>query len=96
MPKATWRGVVIAEAPADQCVTVEGNCYFPEDRVQRNLLSPSQTHTTCPWKGIASYYDVRVGSEVNPDAAWYYPDPSEAAKQIRGRIAFWKGVKVEP
>jgi uncharacterized protein (DUF427 family) len=96
MPKAIWQGTVIAEAPADRCVTVEGNCYFPEDAVQRALLAPSQTHTTCPWKGIASYYDVRVGSEVNRDAAWYYPEPSEAAKQIQGRIAFWKGVKVEP
>ncbi|MHB8420160.1 MAG: DUF427 domain-containing protein [Myxococcales bacterium] len=95
MPKAIWHGTVVAEAPAERCVTVEGNCYFPEESVQRALLAPSETHTTCPWKGIASYYDIRVGGEVNHDAAWYYPEPSEAAKQIKGRIAFWKGVKVE-
>ncbi len=94
MPRATWKGTVLAES--DACVVVEGNQYFPADAVRREHLRPSATHTTCPWKGIASYYDVVVGGEVNPDAAWYYPEPKEAAAGIRGRIAFWHGVQVEP
>jgi uncharacterized protein (DUF427 family) len=95
MPRATWNGTVIAEAPADAIEIVEGNLYFPVDAVRREYLQPSETHTVCGWKGTASYYDVAVGGQVNRDAAWYYPEPKEAAKQIAGRVAFWKGVTVE-
>jgi uncharacterized protein (DUF427 family) len=90
--KAIWNGVTIAES--DDTVVVEGNHYFPASAVDAAHLRASGTHTTCPWKGVASYYDVVVGDAVNKDAAWYYPEPSEAAKEIRGRIAFWRGVKV--
>jgi uncharacterized protein (DUF427 family) len=93
MPKAVWKGQVIAES--DQCEVVEGNQYFPPDTVKKEYLKPSDTHTTCSWKGIASYHHLAVGGEVNKDAAWYYPDPKPAAKNIAGYIAFWKGVKVE-
>jgi uncharacterized protein (DUF427 family) len=84
---------VIAES--DDCVVVEGNHYFPRDAVRKEYLRDSSHHTVCSWKGTASYYDVVVDGAVNPNAAWYYPDPSEAAKSIAGHIAFWKGVKVE-
>ena len=94
MPKAVWNGTVIAES--DRTKVVEGNQYFPPDAVRREHLRESSTHTTCPWKGVASYYDVVVGNEVNRDAAWYYPDTKEAANDIRGYIAFWRGVSVEP
>jgi len=90
--KATWNGQTIAES--NDTVVVEGNHYFPSESVNSGLLRESSTHSTCPWKGVASYYDVVVGDAVNKDAAWYYPSPSEAAAQIRGRIAFWKGVEV--
>lgn len=93
MVRATWNGAVLAES--DDTVVVEGNHYFPSSAVDRRYLRDSATHTTCPWKGLASYYSVVVDGEENPDAAWYYPDPSEAARQIEGRIAFWGGVKVE-
>ena len=92
--KATWNGAVIAES--DDTVVVEGNHYFPEAAVRSEHLRPSATHTTCAWKGVASYYDVVVDGQVNKDAAWYYPEPTDAAKMILGRIAFWKGVRVEP
>ena len=95
MPKATWNGTTIAEAPADAIEIVENNVYFPAEAVRREYLQPSETHTVCGWKGTASYYHVAVNGEVNRDAAWYYPDPKDAAKNITGRIAFWKGVKVE-
>jgi uncharacterized protein (DUF427 family) len=94
MPRATWNGVVLAES--DQCVVVEGNQYFPPESVRREHLRPSATHTTCPWKGVASYFDVVVDGQVNPDAAWYYENPKPPAAAIRGRIAFWRGVRVEP
>ena len=94
MARATWNGQVIAES--NRCEVVEGNQYFPPDAVERALLKDSATHTTCGWKGIASYYDVVVDGQVNKDAAWYYPDPKPAAKNIAGHIAFWRGVKVEP
>ena len=94
MAKAVWSGQVIADS--DRCEIVEGNQYFPPDAVRRELLKASATHTTCGWKGIASYYDVVVDGQVNKDAAWYYPYPKPAAKNIAGYIAFWKGVKVEP
>jgi uncharacterized protein (DUF427 family) len=90
--KATWKGTVLAES--DKCVVVERNQYFPPDAVDRTYLRPSELHTTCPWKGVASYYDVVVGGEVNKDAAWYYPEPKDAAKKIAGYIAFWRGVEV--
>ena len=87
--KAIRNDTVIAET-----VIVEGNHYFPLASVGANLLRESATHTHCPWKGEASYYSVVVGSQVNTDAAWYYPEPSAAAAEIRGRVAFWRGVKV--
>ena len=93
MPKATWNGAVIAES--DATVIVEGNHYFPAASVNPAHLRASATHTVCGWKGTASYHDVIVGDAVNKDAAWFYPDPKDAAKQIAGRIAFWKGVQVE-
>jgi uncharacterized protein (DUF427 family) len=93
MIKATWSGAVIAES--DRTVVVEGNHYFPAEAVRQEHLRPSATHSVCPWKGEASYYDVVVGDQVNPDAAWYYPHPKEAAREIAGRVAFWKGVRVD-
>ena len=95
MPKAIWNGATIAEAPADAVELVEGNVYFPADAVKREYLKPSETHTVCGWKGTASYYDVAVEGEINRDAAWYYPEPKDAARNITGYVAFWKGVKVE-
>jgi uncharacterized protein (DUF427 family) len=91
--QATWNGAVIAES--EQTVAVEGNQYFPVSDVRAEFLRPSQTHTTCHWKGEASYYDVVVEGNVNKDAAWFYPDPSEAAERVRDRVAFWRGVRVE-
>ncbi len=93
MPRAIWNGAVIAES--DACEMVEGNEYFPPAAVKREYLRPSASHTVCPWKGTASYYDVVVGGQVNRDAAWYYPDPKPAAANIAHYIAFWRGVKVE-
>jgi uncharacterized protein (DUF427 family) len=93
MPRAVWNGAVIAES--DHTRVVEGNHYFPPESVRRDHLRESATHTTCPWKGVARYYDVVVGSDVNRDAAWYYPETKEAANDIRGHIAFWRGVAVE-
>ena len=93
MPKAIWNGAVLAES--DRCEIVEGNCYFPPDAVVRQYLRDSATHTTCPWKGTASYYTLDVAGKTNPDAAWYYPDPLPAAAQIGDHVAFWKGVKIE-
>jgi len=91
--KAIWNGSVLAES--SDCVVLEGNHYFPKDSVRREFLHPSDHHTVCPWKGQASYYDVVVDGKVNSAAAWYYPAPKEAAREIQGRIAFWKGVKIE-
>lgn len=93
MAKALWNGAVLAES--NQFEVVEGNVYFPPEAVKREVLQPSATHTTCAWKGEASYYDVVVDGQVNKDAAWYYPEPKDAARNIRGHIAFWKGVRVE-
>lgn len=92
--KAIWNNTVIAES--DDTVVVENNHYFPAASVNAAYLRASSTHTTCGWKGTASYHDLVVGEAVNRDAAWYYPTPKEAAKQIAGRIAFWKGVVVTP
>ena len=91
--KATWNGVVIAES--DDTVVVEGNHYFPAGALKREYVTFSNHKTSCPWKGQASYYSLLVNGEMNPDAAWYYPDPKPAADQIKGRVAFWKGVRVE-
>ncbi len=95
MPKATWNGAVIAEAPESAIEFVEGNVYFPAEAVRREYLKPSDTHTVCGWKGTASYYHVVVNGETNRDAAWFYPEPKQAAVHVAGRIAFWKGVSVE-
>ena len=95
MPKAVWNGAVIAEASEDAVEIVENNVYFPADSARREYLQPSDTHTVCGWKGTASYYHVAVNGEVNRDAAWYYPEPKDAARNISGHIAFWKGVQVE-
>ena len=95
MSRALWNGAVLAEAPADAVEIVENNVYFPVDAVRQEYLTSSDTHTVCGWKGTASYYDVVVDGQVNKDAAWYYPEPKDAAKQIAGRVAFWKGVQVE-
>ena len=90
--RATWNGTVIAES--DDTVVVEGNHYFPPDSVNRSVMRNSATHTVCPWKGTASYLTVVVDGEENRDAAWYYPEPKDAAKQITGHVAFWRGVTV--
>ena len=92
MVDARWKGTVIASS--DDTVVVEGNHYFPADAVDPAVLRPSDTTTVCPWKGVAHYYDRHVAGADNRDAAWYYPDPKDAAAAIRGRIAFWKGVQV--
>jgi uncharacterized protein (DUF427 family) len=90
--KAIWKGKVIAES--QDTVVVEGNHYFPLASVDATLLEPS-THTSmCPWKGTASYYTLNVGGKRNPDAVWYYAEPKDAARQIKGRVGFWKGVSV--
>ncbi|MBE2271826.1 MAG: DUF427 domain-containing protein [Anaerolinea sp.] len=94
MAKAVWKDVVLAES--DQTIVVEGNHYFPPDSIKPEFFVESSTHTTCPWKGLASYYNVQVNGETNKDAAWYYPTPKDAAKQIGGYVAFWRGVRVTP
>ena len=93
MAKAIWNGATLAES--DRCQVVEGNQYFPPDALRREYLRESATHTTCPWKGVASYYDVTVNGETNRDAAWYYPAPKDAAANIKDHVAFWRGVRVE-
>ena len=94
MAKALWNGAVLAES--GQTVVVEGNHYFPPSAVHTEFLRPSNTHTVCGWKGTASYHDLEVNGQRNPDAAWFYPDPKPAAAEIKDYIAFWKGVHVEP
>lgn len=90
--KATWHGATIAES--DQTIVVEDNHYFPADSIKAGHFAPSATHTTCGWKGEASYYDVIVDGATNKDAAWFYPDPKPAAANIKNYVAFWKGVEV--
>ena len=92
MPKAIWNGATIADS--DDTLVVEGNHYFPRESVNADYLRDSDTHTTCPWKGVASYYSLAVNGAENRDAAWYYPEPKTAAAEIKDRIAFWKGVQV--
>ena len=93
MAKAVWNGATLAES--DTFELVEGNVYFPAAAIKREYFKDSGTHTTCPWKGVASYYSVVVNGQTNQDAAWYYPTPKDAAKQIKDHVAFWKGVSVE-
>ncbi|CAB4933116.1 unannotated protein [freshwater metagenome] len=91
--KAIWNGALIAES--DDTVVVEGNHYFPKDSINCEFFVETDTHTVCGWKGTASYFTLKVGGEENPDAAWYYPEPKDAAADIAGHVAFWKGVSVE-
>jgi uncharacterized protein (DUF427 family) len=93
MAKASWGGKVIAES--DTTVVVEGNQYFPPEAVKKELLKPSSHTTVCPWKGTAHYYHIEVNGMQNDNAAWYYPEPKPAAAEIKDRIAFWRGVRVE-
>lgn len=93
MVKAYWKGKVLAES--DTYEIVEGNIYFPPENINKEFFKESSTHTSCHWKGLASYYNIQVDGEVNKDAAWYYPNPSPAARHIKDYIAFWKGVKIE-
>ena len=93
MATATWEGAVLAES--DDIVVVEGNKYFPPDALHREYFKPSSQTTICPWKGTASYYDIEVNAKTNAAAAWYYAEPKSAAHQVRGRVAFWKGMRVE-
>jgi uncharacterized protein (DUF427 family) len=92
--KAIWKGAVIAESP--DTVIVEGNHYFPKDSVNEALLELSSHTSVCPWKGTANYYSLNVNGERNVNAVWYYAEPKAAAAQIKGRVAFWKGVSVIP
>lgn len=93
MAQAIWNGVVIAES--DETIMVEGNHYFPPKAVNKTYFADSSRQTTCPWKGVASYYDVVVDGETNGGAAWFYPQPKDAANQIKDYVAFWKGVQVK-
>ena len=96
MPTASWNGAVIAQATDAQVQVVENNVYFPLSAVKQDYLRPSSYTSICPWKGTASYYDLVVDGQTNANAAWYYPEPKDAAKQIAGHVAFWRGVSVEP
>jgi uncharacterized protein (DUF427 family) len=93
MAKAIWENTVLAES--DRTVEIEGNQYFPPEAVKKEFFKPNDHHTTCPWKGLASYYDLEVNGRNNANAAWYYPEPKPAAKGIKDYVAFWRGVKVE-
>jgi uncharacterized protein (DUF427 family) len=95
MPTASWNGVVIAHASDDEVQIVENNVYFPPSSVKREYLQPSSHTSRCPWKGLASYYSVNVDGKLNENAAWYYPEPSEKAAQIKDHVAFWRGVDVQ-
>jgi uncharacterized protein (DUF427 family) len=90
--KAKWNGHLLAES--DSTIVIEGNHYFPVDSINKDYFQESDTNTICPWKGTASYFDVKVNGDTNTDAAWYYPKASQLAKGIEGRIAFWKGVEI--
>ncbi len=93
MPKAIWKGEVLAAS--DDTIVLEGNHYFPEQSLKKEFFRESSHHSLCPWKGIASYYTVEVDGERNDNAAWYYPKPSLLARKVKGRVAFWRGVKIE-
>ena len=90
--KAIWHETIIADS--DDWIELEGNIYFPVSRVNQQYLIPSTNTTVCAWKGIAHYYDVKVGERTNKDAAWYYPEPKAAAANIKGSVAFWRGIEV--
>lgn len=90
--KAIWNGQIIAES--DDTVVIEGNHYFPPGSIKEEFFKESTKNTSCPWKGVASYYHLEVGGSVNEDAAWHYPEPKDAAKEIKDHVAFWKGVEV--
>lgn len=90
--KAVWNNTVVAES--NDAKVIEGNHYFPEDSIKSEYFIPSETHTTCPWKGVASYYTLDVNGKHNKDAAWYYPEPKDNAREIKNHVAFWKGVTV--
>ena len=92
--KAVWNGAVIAQS--EETVVLEGNHYFPETSLNRDYVTFSNHHTMCSWKGQASYYSLLVNGEMNTDAAWYYPDPKSGAESIKGHVAFWKGVRIDP
>ncbi len=92
MPKAVWNGTVLAES--DDTIVVEGNHYFPREALNDEYFAPSDLMSRCPWKGTAGYFDVQVDGEVNPDAAWFYADPKPGAMEIKGRVAFWRGVEI--
>lgn len=92
--KAIWNQQILAES--DTTVVIENNHYFPPESLNKTFFSESDTHTHCPWKGEASYYSLEVDGKSNPDAAWYYPETSHAAKPIEGYVAFWKGVEIQP
>ena len=94
MAKAIWNGKVIAES--EKTVVVEGNHYFPPDSVKWEFFADSDAHTVCHWKGTASYYHVKVDGQLNKNAAWYYPNPSDPAKRIKDYVGFWRGIAVTP
>jgi uncharacterized protein (DUF427 family) len=91
--KATWKGATLAQS--DETVVVEGNHYFPPESIHEEYFRDSETHTTCPWRGEASYRTIEVAGQSDPDATWYYPSPKDAAAQIKDHLAFWKGVQVK-
>ena len=90
--KAIWKGQLIAES--DDTIVIEGNHYFPPNDIKKEFFIDSEAHTTCPWKGLASYYTIKINGDENPDAAWYYPEASDLAKEIEDYVAFWKGVEI--
>ena len=92
MTTATWNGTVLAQS--DDTIVIEGNHYFPRSAVRADLLRSSSTTTVCPWKGTASYQSIEIDGQVNPDALWFYAEPTDAAKEITDRVAFWKGVQI--
>lgn len=94
MAKAIWNNMIIAES--DKTIVVEGNHYFPPDSIKKEYFKENKKHTTCPWKGVASYYDIEVDGQSNSGSAWFYPAPKDAAKNIKDYVAFWRGVRVEP
>ncbi|WP_199732270.1 DUF427 domain-containing protein [Flavobacterium macacae] len=90
--KAIYKGEIIAES--NETIVIEGNHYFPPNSLKKGYLKESSTHSTCPWKGLASYYTIEVDGTANKDAAWFYPNPSDKAKEIKDHVAFWKGVEI--
>ena len=93
MVKALWNGKEVAES--NECIVLEGNQYFPPESLNKEFFKNSESESLCPWKGTASYFNIEVNGDVNPDAAWYYPDPSEAASAIKDYVAFWRGVEIQ-